>query len=46
LSGDGTILCDLSYFILCDMHEPHGTRGVVCAGNLSTASGDHMFRKA
>jgi hypothetical protein len=45
LSGDGTILCDLSYFILCDLPEPHGARGDICAGNLSTACGDHLFRK-
>jgi hypothetical protein len=35
------ILCD----ILCDLPKPHGTRGDVCAGNLTTASGDHLFRK-
>jgi hypothetical protein len=29
------ILCN----ILCDLAEPHGARGDVCAGNLSTASG-------
>jgi hypothetical protein len=27
-------LCD----ILCELSEPHGARGDVCAGNLSTAS--------
>jgi hypothetical protein len=31
--------------ILCDLPEPHGARGDVCAGNLSTASGDHLFEK-
>jgi hypothetical protein len=45
LSGDDTILCDLSFIILCDLLEPHGARGVVCAGNLSTASGDRLFGK-
>jgi hypothetical protein len=45
LSGDDTILCDASYFILCDLPEPHGARGDVCAGNLSTASGDLLFGK-
>jgi hypothetical protein len=35
LSEDGTILCDLSYFILCEMFEPHGARGDVCAGTLA-----------
>jgi hypothetical protein len=34
-------LCD----ILCELAEPHGARGDVCAGNLSTASGDHLFEK-
>jgi hypothetical protein len=37
LSGNGTILCDLP--------EPHTERGDVCAGNLSTTSGDRLFRK-
>jgi hypothetical protein len=41
LSGNGIILCD----ILCDLPEPHGARGDVCVGNLSTASGDRLFRK-
>jgi hypothetical protein len=45
LSGDGTILCDLSYIILRDLPEPHGARGDVCAGNLSTASRDRLFGK-
>jgi hypothetical protein len=36
LSGDGTILCD----VLCELLEPHGARGDVCVGNLSTASRD------
>jgi hypothetical protein len=31
-------LCD----ILCELREPHGARGDVCAGNLTTASGDRM----
>jgi hypothetical protein len=31
-------LCD----ILCELPEPHGARGDVCAGNLSTASGDRL----
>jgi hypothetical protein len=35
------ILCD----ILCKLPEPDGARGDVCAGNLSTASGDRLFRK-
>jgi hypothetical protein len=37
LSGDDTILCELP--------EPHGARGDVCEGNLSIASGDHLFGK-
>jgi hypothetical protein len=37
LSGSGIILCDLP--------ESHGARGEVCAGNLSTISGDRLFRK-
>jgi hypothetical protein len=36
LSGNGIILCDLP--------EPHGTGVDVCVGNLSSASGDHLFR--
>jgi hypothetical protein len=30
------------YFVisLCDLPEPHGARGGICVGNLSTASGD------
>jgi hypothetical protein len=35
------ILCDILY----DMPEPHGARGDVCVGNLSTASGDRLFSK-
>jgi hypothetical protein len=35
LSGNGIIFCDLP--------EPHGARGDVCAGNLSTTSGDRLF---
>jgi hypothetical protein len=36
-----------AYFviILCDLPEPHGARGDVCAGNHSTGSGDHLFGK-
>jgi hypothetical protein len=45
LSENDTILCDLSYFILCDLSEPHGARGDVYARNLSTVSGDRLFRK-
>jgi hypothetical protein len=45
LSENGIILCDLSYFILCDLPEPLGARGDVCVGNLSTTSGDRLFRK-
>jgi hypothetical protein len=37
LSGNGNILYDLL--------EPHGASGDVFAENLSTASGDHLFRK-
>jgi hypothetical protein len=33
------------YDILCELPESHGARGDVCAGNLSTASGDHLFKK-
>jgi hypothetical protein len=39
LGGNGTILCDLHFIILCDMPEPHGAREDICAENLSTASG-------
>jgi hypothetical protein len=35
------ILCD----ILCELPEPHGARGDVWAGNLSTASKDRLFEK-
>jgi hypothetical protein len=31
-------LCD----ILCELSEPHGARGDVCAGNLSTASKERL----
>jgi hypothetical protein len=41
LSGNDIKLCD----ILCDLPEPHGQRGNVCAGNLSTACGDRLFGK-
>jgi hypothetical protein len=34
-------VCD----ILCELPEPHATRGDVCAGNLSTASEDRLFEK-
>jgi hypothetical protein len=44
LSRNGNILCD----ILHDLPEPNGVRRNVCAGNLSTASGDRSgnYRKA
>jgi hypothetical protein len=32
-------LCD----ILCELPEPHGARGDVCEGNLSTTSGDRSL---
>jgi hypothetical protein len=35
------VLCDILY----ELSEPHGARGDVCVGNLSIASGDHLFRK-
>jgi hypothetical protein len=35
------ILCDILY----ELPEPYGARGDVCAGNLSTISGDRLFRK-
>jgi hypothetical protein len=31
-------LCD----ILCELPKPHGARGLLYAGNLSTASGDRL----
>jgi hypothetical protein len=31
-------LCDILY----ELPEPHGARGDICAGNLSTASGDRL----
>jgi hypothetical protein len=31
--------------ILYELAEPHGARGDVCVGNLSTASGDRLFGK-
>jgi hypothetical protein len=34
-------LCD----ILCELPEPHGAIGDICAGNLSTSSGDHLLGK-
>jgi hypothetical protein len=37
----GTILSD----ILCELPKPHGTRGDICAGNLSTACGDRLSGK-
>jgi hypothetical protein len=37
--------CDILCDVLCDLSEPHGARGDVCAGNLSTASRDSLFRK-
>jgi hypothetical protein len=33
------------YDILCELPEPHGARGDICVGNLSTASGERLFRK-
>jgi hypothetical protein len=49
LSGNGIILCDILCGILCDvlcdLPEPHGARADACAGNLSIASGDRLFRK-
>jgi hypothetical protein len=45
MSVDGLhSLCDTSD-IVCDLPEPHGARGDVCVGNLSTASGDRLFGK-
>jgi hypothetical protein len=35
------ILCG----ILCELPEPHGARGDVCGGNLSTTIGDRLFEK-
>jgi hypothetical protein len=35
------ILCD----IVCEPPDPHGARADVYAGNLSTASGDRLFRE-
>jgi hypothetical protein len=35
LSGDGTILCDLSYFILCELAEPYGARGDIVRETLA-----------
>jgi hypothetical protein len=35
------LLCDM----VCELSEPHDARGDVCAGNLSTANGDRLFRK-
>jgi hypothetical protein len=29
--------------ILCVLPEPHGARWDICAGNLSTVSGEHLF---
>jgi hypothetical protein len=31
--------------ILYDLPEPHGARGDICVGNLSTACGDCLFGK-
>jgi hypothetical protein len=33
------ILCEILCDIHCDLPEPHGARGDICVGNLSTASG-------
>jgi hypothetical protein len=43
----GCVSCSVDWdgIIHCDLPEPHGARGDVCAGNLSTAIGDHLFRK-
>jgi hypothetical protein len=41
LTGYVNLLCD----IFCDPLEPHGARGDVCMGNLSTAGGNHLFGK-
>jgi hypothetical protein len=30
------------YDILCELPEPHGAKGLFCAGNLGTASGDRL----
>jgi hypothetical protein len=35
------ILCDILY----ELSEPHGARGDICAGNLSTESRDRLFGK-
>jgi hypothetical protein len=35
------VFCD----ILCELPEPHGARGDIFVGNLSTASGVHLFGK-
>jgi hypothetical protein len=43
LSENGIILCDILCDILCGLPELHGARGDVCAGNLSTVSGDCLF---
>jgi hypothetical protein len=45
MSGDGYHSLCHTCDILCDLPEPHGARGDVCVGNLSTTSGDHLFRK-
>jgi hypothetical protein len=42
---DSIILCGLSFIILYDLSEPHGARGDICVGNLSTISGDRLFEK-
>jgi hypothetical protein len=45
LSRDGHhVLCH-ACDILCDLPEPQGARGDVCAGNLSTASGKRLVGK-
>jgi hypothetical protein len=35
------ILCDILY----ELPEPHGARGDICVGNLSTGSRDRLFGK-
>jgi hypothetical protein len=46
LSGDGTILCDQFFIILCELPEPYGARGDIYEENLSAAYGDHLFGKS
>jgi hypothetical protein len=39
LSGDGIILCDLSFIILCDLPEPHVASGDICEENIALQAG-------